>query len=536
MKFAARSFLALSMLACAVAAHAQQPTMPRWGIKTNLLYDATATINLGAEFRLGGHTSIDIPLNYNPWEFGENRKWKHAMAQPEFRYWLRETFRGHFFGVHATGAIYNVGNLPEPMAPYMRAHRFQGWLAGGGLSYGYRFNFRNPNWAIEATLGGGYLYKDYDVYECVDCGDKLKHVAKHYLGPTKLALSVVRGFGGAGGERKPRRVRPERPVRVPEQVPAADYRPVLAPSFVRPEVEAVKLRSESGQAYLDFASGQSTIVRSFRNNAVELQRIYATIELIKNDPDMTITGIAITGHASPEGSAASNKSLSARRAEALRDHIAHTYALRQTLFRVEGAGEDWTGLDSLVSYSMLPQKTQLLEIIRSGADPDVREQRLMAVSIGIPYRAMRADFYPRLRRSDYTIEYTVKAFTVEQGKEVMQTRPASLSLNEMFMIAETYEIGSEAFNNIFETAARLYPDSDVANLNAAASALGRSDAVSAAYYLARVRAQNEVYWNNMGMLQWLHGNEQAAAEAFDRAGTTGSANALELSKRRQSPR
>ncbi len=68
---------------------ASSASVPGWNIKTNLLYDATATINLGAEFRTGERTSFDIPVSYNPWTFGANRKWKHAGAQPELRWWPR---------------------------------------------------------------------------------------------------------------------------------------------------------------------------------------------------------------------------------------------------------------------------------------------------------------------------------------------------------------------------------------------------------------------------------------------------------------
>ena len=59
----------------------------RQGIKTNLLYDATTTFNLGLEFRTGAKTSFDIPVSYNPWTFSDNKKWKHILIQPEFRRW-----------------------------------------------------------------------------------------------------------------------------------------------------------------------------------------------------------------------------------------------------------------------------------------------------------------------------------------------------------------------------------------------------------------------------------------------------------------
>lgn len=175
--------------------------LPRWAIKTNLLSDATATFNLGAELRLGGATTLDVPVGYNPWTFRNNRKWKHILVQPEFRLWLDEAFDGHFFGLHAHWAFYNVGNLPHgPFSRYMRDHRFEGWLLGAGVSYGHRWGFRNPRWAIEATLGVGYAYLSYDKFMCPKCGEKLGSDTKHYFGPTKIGVNLIYTFG-AGTEK-----------------------------------------------------------------------------------------------------------------------------------------------------------------------------------------------------------------------------------------------------------------------------------------------------------------------------------------------
>ncbi len=55
-------------------------------VKSNVFYDATSTVNLGFEFRTGGRTSVDLPVNYNAWEFGGGKQWKHFLVQPEFRY------------------------------------------------------------------------------------------------------------------------------------------------------------------------------------------------------------------------------------------------------------------------------------------------------------------------------------------------------------------------------------------------------------------------------------------------------------------
>lgn len=525
----------LTLFIYATKADAQQGS-----VNTNGLYWLSGTPNIGFEYGFRKNTSIALNASWNPFTFSENRKWKHILIQPEFRLWTKETFSGHFFGLHAHYAYYNVGHLPTSIfSDYMAEHRFQGWLAGAGLSYGYRWNF-SRHWGLEATFGVGYAYLDYSKYTCVKCGEKLGSRTENYFGPTKAGISLIYNFG-----KKKKTAQPVEPVHIPviiqEQEPAKPiiiYEPQFAVSFITPQVEAVKQRSEAGQAYLDFAVGRSEIVPSFKDNAAELKKIYSLIESVKNDPDATITGITITGYASPEGTYQSNLVLSEKRAAALKNQIKAICGFPERLFKVSGQGEDWAMLDTLVSRSAMVDKYAILEIIRGTEIYDGRERKLMKLSGGQPYLSMKADLFPRLRRSDYELHYTVLPLTVEKGKEVFRTNPSNLSLNEMFLIANTYDPGSDAFNEVFETAARIFPLDDVANLNAAASALDRKDILSATNYLKRVTELSAAYWNNMGVLSFLREDYETAANCFDKARQAGSgeasANLSELNKYKES--
>ena len=69
------------------------------------------------------------------------------------------------------------------------------------------------------------------------------------------------------------------------------------------------------------------------------------------------------------------------------------------------------------------------------------------------------------------MNYDIKNFNVDEAKEVIKRRPQNLSLNEMFLVANTYPKGSQEFIDVFETAVRMYPDSEIANMNAATAAL-----------------------------------------------------------------
>ena len=46
-------------------------------VKTNLLYDATTTMNLGLEIGLGKKWSLDLSGNYNPWKFDDETRLRH---------------------------------------------------------------------------------------------------------------------------------------------------------------------------------------------------------------------------------------------------------------------------------------------------------------------------------------------------------------------------------------------------------------------------------------------------------------------------
>lgn len=169
-------------------------------VKTNLLYDATSTLNLGLEFGLSKKWTLDVSGNYNPWTFNDNRKMKHWLAQPEFRYWLCEKFNGHFFGLHAHGGQYNWGGmLPwgfsngkmfRVESRQMSNYRYEGWLVGAGISYGYQWILGN-RWNLEASIGVGYTHLNYGKYKCEKCGEKLRDEHRNYFGPTKASISLI---------------------------------------------------------------------------------------------------------------------------------------------------------------------------------------------------------------------------------------------------------------------------------------------------------------------------------------------------------
>ena len=296
-------------------------------------------------------------------------------------------------------------------------------------------------------------------------------------------------------------------------------------AYIRPEAEAVKSRAEQGESFLDFAVGKTAVNPEFGRNAAELEKIRRMIDLVQDDKDLTIKRIVIVGYASPEGSLAMNERLSEGRAKALRDYLQSRYpAIPGSLYSIRFGGENWDDLVKAVQTSDMPDKQAVLDIIDRYSIIGGREAKLMALKGGTPWRYMLREMFPSLRKVTVTVDYDVRNFDAEEAKAVVKTRPQNLSLNELYLVANTYEPGSEDFNSLFETAVRLDPESVTATVNAAVAALERRDFVGAERYLRSVKSPDRIPEcdNAWGLLLMLRDQDyDRAAPYFEAARAAG---------------
>lgn len=171
----------------------------RVGVKTNLLYDALLSPTVGVEVGVAPKWSVDLSGTINAWSVN-NHRWKQWMVQPEGRYWFCQRFSGHFLGAHVLGGQFNFGNLDNNIKflgtdfSKLSDERYQGWMAGAGIAYGYSW-ILSRHWNFEAEIGIGWVYSRYDVFRCANCGKKIREDESHnYFGPTKAALNIIYVF------------------------------------------------------------------------------------------------------------------------------------------------------------------------------------------------------------------------------------------------------------------------------------------------------------------------------------------------------
>lgn len=304
--------------------------------------------------------------------------------------------------------------------------------------------------------------------------------------------------------------------------------------FVQPKAEVMKSRSLSGSAYIDFPVDQTVIYPDYRRNTVELGKIQATIDSVRNDADVTITSVWLKGFASPESPYRHNTELAIGRTAALKKHIGQLYRFADDIIRTEYEPEDWAGLRRYVEQSNINHRGEILDLIDSDMEPDAKEAKIKR-TYPEEYRFMLQNFYPALRHTDYRIDYNIRTFSeAEEIKRIMAEQPQKLSQNEFYLVAQSYEPGTAEFTDVFETAVRMYPDDRVANLNAANAAIRRDDFATARKYLDKAGDSAEAEYAR-GALAVREHDYETARRHLNRAKEMGlekaSATVAELEER-----
>lgn len=311
-----------------------------------------------------------------------------------------------------------------------------------------------------------------------------------------------------------------------------DYKPRLFEphfAFITPEAEAVKMRDLKGSAYIDFPVNRTELYPDYRRNPEELASIRKTIDVVRNDSNVTITSFSIKGFASPEGSYSNNVRLAKGRTATLKDYVQKLYAFDPAIMHTSYEPEDWEGLRRYVEKSDIANREAILAIIDSDLAPDPKNAKIQK-DFPQQYAFLLREEYPALRHSDYTINYMVRTFTsVDEIKKVLRTAPQNLSLNELFLVAQSYEPGSEDYCEVFETAVRMFPDNPVANLNAANIAIQRREYAKALAYLSKAGDTPQATYA-YGLIEAFEKNYDKALPLFDKAASEGLAEAAEAAK------
>ena len=164
-------------------------------VSNNLLFDVAGAISAGVEIPLSNMTSVEAYGSIRPWKRGDESVHKHWLVQAQYRIWPCQVMNGFFFGPYVHFGEYNFGNkeLPFGLLKGLKPYRYEGWLAGGGIGAGYEYALAK-HWNVGAEVGVGYTYIKYKKYNCEVCGTQKDDDVYHYVGISRLGLSLIYVF------------------------------------------------------------------------------------------------------------------------------------------------------------------------------------------------------------------------------------------------------------------------------------------------------------------------------------------------------
>ena len=203
----------------------------------------------------------------------------------------------------------------------------------------------------------------------------------------------------------------------------------------------------------------------------------------------------------------------------------HNKDLPKNLWHVAWKGEDWDGFVAQVAQAEdWPARAKVQEAIaQCNDDIDGCEWKIRQQLSADDYRYLIDELYAPLRRNDYRIEYTVRNFTPEEARQMLEVRPDLLSAAEMQRVADSYGRNTDSYRKALDTALRTYPDNVALRYNAAQAAVEAGRYAEAITLLKDT--QDGASLNLLGVAHYKSGDKRQAEQAFRRAAAAGYAGA-----------
>lgn len=242
---------------------------------------------------------------------------------------------------------------------------------------------------------------------------------------------------------------------------------------------------------------------------------------IRREAGTKLVKVKITGYGAPVGNLQKNEVDALVRSLKLKDYLRENRLTAGTPLEVTWISEDWDSIAALVKQSDMMFREATLDLIGNVDIDKGREHMLMRLADGKPYKYLAEKIFPEVMRVDYRIEYTRQPLDAAESLRLFRTgERRALRLNEFFTVAGSYPQGSTEYNDVLDLAARLFPDSPEANINAAAVALTKGETAKARRYLERFATLPMAY-NNMGILCLQEGNRDKAEVYLTMAAAAG---------------
>lgn len=301
-----------------------------------------------------------------------------------------------------------------------------------------------------------------------------------------------------------------------------DFHPIYA------DDKFERVTPESMLTTINYLKGRSE-VRPTEMRDADVKEFQAFLEMANENPKIEVTGINVTGYASPEGEEDKNNTLSTDRATTgseasmkVATKAEHMKGQSAGDYKKKGSGEDYVGFkrELMADEKMDESDKQLvLRILEQESNPATREQKMR--DLGKSFTYLDKNIFPQLRRSEIVTSYNETGFSDEEMMQYSVSKPDSLDLEELLFCATLYTDLNEKLR-VYKIAEARYPDDyrTSNNVGVVLYEMNKMAEAKAKFEKSNNAMENPIAKNNLGAIAGVNKDREKAATFFAQAGST----------------
>lgn len=286
-----------------------------------------------------------------------------------------------------------------------------------------------------------------------------------------------------------------------------------------------KFTLEDNNVEIHYLVNNST-VRGSEMNDSDVKELKAKLKGWKEDVKMEFNNLAISAYASPEGELSKNENLANERAasagKALENILKRAKVeLPEGFTTGNGKGEDWDGFKSLMQSSDIKDKELIIRVLETYQDGAKREEEIK--NLAATYTQVAKKVLPELRRAQCNLVMKHHNLTDDEIKALVDSKIDSLDVEQMLYAATLYTDEAKK-ESIYKSVSTIHASDWRGPNNVGYIYLTQNKLAEAKAEFDKANglsANNPVVQNNLGVIERLNGNLDAAMEYYNNASGAG---------------
>lgn len=308
---------------------------------------------------------------------------------------------------------------------------------------------------------------------------------------------------------------------------------IITPKLVMSSDKAIigsdkfeKFALENNNVEINYLVNNST-VRGSELNDDDIKELKANIKAWTKDVKMEFNSLVVDAYASPEGELSKNDNLANERAESGAKAVTKLLKrakveMAEGFATMNGKGEDWTGFKKLMTESDITDKELIIRVLETYSDLEKREQEIK--NLAATYTEVAKKVLPQLRRSQVNLVMKHHNLTDDEIKTLVDTKIDSLDVEQMLYAATLYNDDAKK-ESIYKSVSSIHATdwrgpNNLGFLYVSQNKL--ADAKAEFDKANGISADNPIINNNLGVIERLNGNLDAAMDYYDKASGAGS--------------